>query len=132
MPLIATDTARFSNTVKHEYEPSLAYCREVVTVNEAAAKTYVIGTVLGKVTATGKYKIAVQNAVDGSQTPAAVVIEDKTIAATTDTKTLVFVRGPVVLSKSAIALDATYNDNTKKDAAYAALAAVGILANQTV
>jgi hypothetical protein len=127
--LIATDTLRFSNTVKHEYEPSLGFCREVVTVNEAAIKTYVIGTVLGVVTATGKYKISVQNAVDGSQIPAAVVVEDKSIAATTDTKVLVIARGPAIVGKAALGLDASFGTQAQKDAAYAALAAKGILAN---
>lgn len=132
MPLIATDTQRFSNVVKHEYEPSTAYCREVLTVNEASAATYKVGTVLGKVTATGKYKASVQTAADGSQNPVAVVIDDKSIAATTDTKVLAIVRGPVLVSKAGLALDATFNDAAKKAAAYASLAGVGILANDAV
>ena len=40
-------------------------------------KSYVVGTVLGKVTATGKYKISVQTANDGSQNPIAIVVGDK-------------------------------------------------------
>ena len=46
--LIGTDTYRFGHVVKHEYEPALAYCRDVVTANESGAKTYAIGTVLVK------------------------------------------------------------------------------------
>ena len=43
--------------------------------------------VLGKVTATGKYKLSVQSASDGSQNPVAIVVRDtQDIAATTDTK----------------------------------------------
>ena len=53
MPLIAQDTQRFSNVIKHEYDPSTKYCRETVTVNEAAAKTYTVGMVLCKATDTG-------------------------------------------------------------------------------
>lgn len=132
MPLIATDLLRLSNTVKHEYEPALGFCREVVTVNEATAKTYVVGTVLGVVTATGKYKISVQNAADGSQTPAAVVIQDLSIAATTDTKVLVIARGPAILGKTALGLDASFGTQAQKDAAYAALAAKNILVNDQV
>ena len=132
MPIIATDKPRHSNVVKHEYEPSLAYCRTTVTVNEAATTTYVIGTILGKVTSTGKFIVAKETAVDGSKTPAAVVLEDKTITATTDTKVLVAVRGPMIVSKAALALDATYNDATKKGVAYTALEALGILINETV
>lgn len=132
MPIIATDTPRLSNLVKHEYEPSLGFCRAAVTVNEAAATTYQVGTVLGKVTATGKYVVAKETAVDGSKVPAAVVIEDKSVAATTDTKVLTIVRGNAILSKGALVLDATYNDATKKQAVYDALEAKNILVNETV
>jgi len=132
MPIIATDTPRLSNLVKHEYEPSLGFCRAAVTVNEAAATTYQVGTVLGKVTATGKYVVAKETAVDGSKVPAAVVIEDKSVAATTDTKVLTIVRGNAILSKGALVLDASYNDATKKQAVYDALEAKNILVNETV
>lgn len=132
MPLIATDTFRFSNLVKHEYEPNQAYCRLVVTANEATAKTYAVGTVLGKVTAGGKYKIALQAAVDGSQTPAALVLADYSIPATTDTKVLVLVRGPAIVSKTALGLDASFSTQPQKDAAYASLEALGILVNDAV
>ena len=130
--LIATDKPRFSNVVKHEYEPTLAFCRAVVTVNEAATTNYAIGTVLGKITASGKYVVAKETAVDGSKVPAAVVLEDKSITATTDTKVLVAVRGPMIVSKAGITLDATYDNATKKATAIAALEALGILVNDAV
>ena len=133
MPLLATDSQRFSNVVKHEYDPSTNYCRETVVVNEAAAKTYTVGMALGKVTATGKYKLSVQSASDGSQNPVAIVVRDtQDIAATTDTKIPVIARGPVIVSKAGLVLDTTFNDATKKAAAYASLQAVGILVNDAV
>ena len=133
MPILATDAQRFSNVIKHEYDPSTKYCRETVTVNEAAEKTYTVGMALGKVTATGKYKLSVQTASDGSQNPVAVVVRDtQDIAATTDTKVSVIARGPVIVSKAGLVLDATFNDATKKAAAYASLQTVGILANDAV
>ena len=132
MPLIAQDKPRFSNVVKHEYEPTLAFCRAVVTVNEAAVTDYAIGTVLGKITASGKYVVAKETATDGSKVPAAVVLEDKSIAAATDTKVLVAVRGPMIVSKAGIALDATYDNAAKKATALAALEALGILVNDAV
>ena len=133
MPILATDAQRFSNVIKHEYDPSTKYCRETVTVNEAAEKTYTVGMALGKVTATGKYKLSVQTASDGSQNPVAVVVRDtQDIAATTDTKVSVIARGPVIVSKAGLVLDATFNDATKKAAAYASLQAVGILVNDAV
>lgn len=132
MSVIATDTKRLSNMLKAELWAELGYCREVVTVNEAAAKTYAVGTVLGKVTASGKYKIAVETAVDGSKVGAAIVLADASIAATTDTKLVVLVKGPAVVSKGALVLDATYNDDTKKNALYADLAAKDIQVLETV
>lgn len=130
--IIATENFRLSNLVKHEYEPSLKFCRENVTVNEAAAKEYLIGTVLGKVTATGKYKISVQTATDGSEVPAAVVLEDKSIAATTDTKVVVMVRGAAILSRDKLILDATFNTQAEKDFVYASLEAKNILTSTTI
>lgn len=126
MTVVAQDTSRFSNLVKHELWPETGYCRKEVTVNEAAIKTYAVGTVLGKVTATGKYKIAVETAVDGSKVAAALVIADHSIAAATDTKIVVLEKGPAEISKGALVLDATYDNDAKKDAVYASLEAVGI------
>jgi len=132
MATIGVDTYRLSHLVKRELWPEQGYTRAVVTVNEAAAKTYAVGTVLGKVTASGKYKIAVQTAADGSQTADAIVLGDYTVPATTDTKVLVLVRGPAIVSKAALVLDATYDTDAKKAAVYAALEAKGVLVNETI
>ena len=126
MPVIATDTLRVSNLVKKEQWAELGYCREVVTVNEALAKTYAVGTVLGKVTADGKYKIAVQTAVDGSAVAAALVLEDKAIAAATDTKLVVMVKGPASISVGGLVLDASYDLDAEKAVVYASLESKGI------
>ena len=129
MPIIATDTQRLSNVVKHEYNPEIGYCRGVVT--KTTTVDYPLGTVLGKVTATGAYRPAVETAVDGSKVPAAIALEDQTKNGV-NTKCLVLLRGPSNVSKGALLLDATYNDATKKATAYAALEALGILVNETV
>jgi len=126
MPVIASDTMRLSNLVKKEQWTDVGFCRQVVTVNEAAAKTYAVGTVLGKVTADGKYKIAVQTAVDGSAVAAAIVLEDKAIAATTDTKLVVLFRGDASVSAGALVLDASYDLDAEKAVVYASLEAVRI------
>lgn len=134
MAVIATDTKRLSALIKHLYEPSTGYCFEVFTVNEAAAKTYDVGTLLGTVTATGKAKISVQSASDGSQTVSGVVVGDVlgnagpiSVAATTDTKVLVLVRGPAHLADTALVWDATFDTQAKKDTAFANLKAAGVL-----
>lgn len=127
MAILGTENKRYSNLVKYELEPALAYCREAVVVNDAAAD-FIVGTVLGKVTATGKYKVSVEDAVDGSEVPAAVVLEDKSVPATTDTTVLVIARGPAIIGKVAFlaGLDASFDDDTKKNFAIASIEALGI------
>lgn len=137
MTIIAQDSQRYSNVVKYEVEPSLAITREVVVVNDAA-KTLKLGMLLGKVTATGKYKESVQSASDGSQNPVAVVIgksglaEDVILPATTDTKVLALVRGDAIVSKAGLKPHSSFDDATKLAAAYASLATVQILANDSI
>lgn len=135
--IISQDTQRYSDVVKHEYEPSLAFTRELVVVNDAA-KTLTLGMLLGKVTLTGKYKESVQTATDGSEVPVAVVIgKDEnnlsvTVPATTDTKVLALVRGAAIVRKSGLKPHSTFNDATKLAAAYDSLAAKNILVNDSI
>lgn len=131
MPVIATEAFRFSNVVKEELWPSMGYCRKVVVVNDAAA-TFAPGTVLGKVTATGKYKVSKADAVDGSEVPDAIALFDQTIPATTDTNVVVMDKGPAIVSKFGLLLDATFNTGPELAAAYAALEAKGINVNDAV
>jgi len=125
MTIIATDSYRLSNLVKQELFPEIAYCREVGVFNGLAGDLK-IGTVLGKVTATGKYIKAVQTAVDGSAVAAGLLMQDITVAATTDTKVLIMVRGPASISKFGLVFDATYDLDAEKAVVYAALEAKGI------
>lgn len=116
-----------------------ALFKDVLVVNTAAITTIPPCTVLGKITATGKFIPAVETAVDGSKVAAAIYIGDATGAVTdtvtvaaTDTNVLALVRGKVVVSKDALVLDATYNDATKKGVVYASLKALGILVENTI
>lgn len=114
--LIGTEGFRTSNLVKHEYEPSLAYCRGVATYN-GAAKTFVVGEL---VTATGTVP-ATAAQIFG------IVMEETVAAASTPTNVLVLERGPAIVSRDALVLGAlTAND------VIAALAAKGIKVNQSV
>jgi hypothetical protein len=134
MTVLAQDSTRFSALVKHEYEPQLSYCRESITINDAAA-TLKVGAVLGKVTATGKYKLCLSAAVDGSQTPAAILIADGmgsstdiVLAATTDTKAIVLVRGPVIVADAALQL----GTGTTAAAVKSTLAPAGIMVETAI
>ena len=131
MAVIATSLQTISNVVKHEYGADFAYCKELVTVNDTAG-TLAIGTVLGVVTTDGKYKRAVQTAVDGSAVAAGIVAAAKTIVGATDTQVLVYVRGPMGVSKGGLVLDATYDTDAEKLAVYTALNAKGIQTLDTI
>jgi len=122
-------TQIYSDVVKHEYEPAIAFCRERLIANEASAVSYVIGTVVGIVTATGKIKRQEAAAVDGSQVAAGVVVEVKAIPATTDTGVLVMVRGPAIVNKAMLVMGASTDTDAEKLTVYTALAAKNILAN---
>ena len=129
MAVFATDSQRFSNVVKFEFEPAIGTCRESIVINDAAA-TLTVGAVLGVVTATGKYKVSKSAAADGSQVPAAVLIADVlglshdiALAANTDTKALVLARGPAIVSGPALQL----GTGTTLAAATTALKALGII-----
>jgi hypothetical protein len=134
MAVFATDSTRFSAVVKFELEPQLALCRESIVINDAA-DTLRVGAVMGKVTATGKWKLAKSAAVDGSQTPAGILIinglgssTDIVLAANTDTKAVVLARGPVIVADAALQL----GTGTTLAAATTALKALGILVEVAV
>ena len=225
MTLIATEATRFNAVVKYEQEASVGICRDVVTVYEAGAKTYPIGTVLGRtfvstsvtatagtntgdgaigtVTATGKaqrgtytirinqaasnagdftvadpsgavigfgtvavafsnqiaftladgsadfvvgdsftvevvgdykYKQVEATATDGSAKACAIYISAKdgsfgtsTIAATTDTSIIAFVRGDVIVGKETLTYGASINTTAEKTKMYSELESVGII-----
>ena len=135
--IIAQDTPRYSDVVKHECEPSLSITRELVVVNDTA-KTLTFGMLLGKVTATGKYKESVQTATDGSEAPVAVVVGKDlhnlsvTVPATTDTKVLAIVRGEAIVRKTGLKPHSSFDNATKLAAAYASLATKEILASDSI
>jgi hypothetical protein len=138
MPVFATEGqfSRFGSLVKMSDTPErFEFHTDVVTANEAGTPTYTLGTVLGKVTATGKFKVSVQNAADGSQNPVAIylgdgkmgAIVDTTLVAATDTPALALTRGKVIVAKEALKLDASFGTAAQKQAAYDSLKSVGIL-----
>lgn len=138
MPIIAIEDKRYSSVVKHEFMPEKGYCKTMVTVNGAAANV-AIGTVLGKVTATGKYKVVQATATDGSEVAVAIVVGDSvgrpitTVqAANTDTSYLVLHRGPAGVARGALVVGNTVTAGALTNAVYAQLAAIGIDALVTI
>lgn len=134
MAIVATRGETFAQVFKDEFEPSTGYTREVVTVNLAAGATLAQGTVLAKVTATGKYLVQDASLASGAGLEAAGVLigtdefnPGAVVATTTDTKVLMLARGPAQVVKSKLVMGAGTDNQAKKGAVYAALGALGIV-----
>jgi hypothetical protein len=115
-----------------KYELNGNYSRETVTLK--AGTNYALGSVLGKITATTKYRLSPAAEVvgdEGAETAVAVLLEaiDATAA---DRAGLVVARGPAIMSKAALVFDASVDDDTKKAAKHAELSAAGIIPRDTV
>lgn len=122
MPVL-TEPPSMGDVLKYEVNPN--YTREVVTL--LVGMPYPVGAVLGKITASGKYKLATSGGADGAQTASAVLLYpvDATLA---DATGIVVARGPSIVSRADLAYDATVDDGAKITTKLGQLAAVGIVA----
>jgi hypothetical protein len=126
MPVL-TEPPSMSDVLKYEVNPN--YTREVITL--MIGMPYPVGSVLGKITASGKYTLSPATGADGSQVASAVLLYavDATLA---DAVGIVVARGPAIVSRTGLAYDATVDDGTKITAKIDQLAAVGIIARDGV
>jgi hypothetical protein len=118
--------ATMGDVLKYELNPNLS--RETVTLLAGAA--YPVGAVLGRITASGKFKLATSGGTDGAQTAAAVLLY-AVDASATDAIGVVVARGPAIVSKSALVLDASVDDAAKLATKHGQLAALGIVPRET-
>ncbi|MCC5967655.1 MAG: head decoration protein [Natronohydrobacter sp.] len=118
--------ATMGDILKYEVNPN--YTRETVTLLEGTA--YPVGAVLGRITASGKYKLATSGGSDGAQTASAVLLYavDATGA---DAIGVVVARGPAIVSRAALVFDATVDDGAKIATKHGQLAAQGIIPSDT-
>ena len=123
---VLTQPPTMGHVLKYEVNPN--YTRETVTL--LAGIAYPVGAVLGRITASGKYKLATSGGSDGAQTAAAVLLYDVD-ATLTDAVGIVLVRGPAIVSRAALAYDATVDDGAKITTKLGQLAALGIIARDT-
>jgi hypothetical protein len=126
MPVL-TEPPSMGDVLKYEVNPN--YTREVVTL--LAGMPYPVGSVLGRITASGKYKLATSGGTDGAQTATAVLLYavDATLA---DAEGIVVARGPAIISRAELAYDATVDDAAKITTKIGQLAAAGIIARDGV
>ena len=110
-----------------KYELNGSYCRETVTLK--AGTSYALGSVLGKITASGKYRLSPAATVagdEGAETATALLIES--VDASGGDKTGVIVaRGPAIVSKAALVFDASVDQVAEITAKHAQLAQAGIV-----
>ena len=114
-----------------KFELNGSYCRETVTLK--AGTSYSLGAVLGRITASGKYRLSPNTVAagdEGAETSLAVLLE--AVDATAADKTgLIAARGPVIVSKAALVFDASVDQAAEKTAKHSQLAAAGLVARET-
>ncbi len=114
-----------------KFELNASYDRETVTLK--AGTSYALGAVLGKITASGKYRLSPAAVVvgdEGAETAIAVLI-DAVDATAADKTGLIVARGPAIVSKAALVFDASVDQPAEKTAKYAELSAKGIVPRDT-
>ncbi|HMQ94383.1 head decoration protein [Amaricoccus sp.] len=128
MPVL-TQTPTLGDLLKFELNAN--YCREAVTLK--AGTSYPLGAVLGKITATAKYRLSPAAQVvgdEGAETAVAVLIEavDATAA---DATGLVVARGPAIVAKAALVFDPSVDQAAEIAAKHGQLVAAGLVPRDT-
>ena len=114
-----------------KFELAASFNRETVTLK--AGTDYALGSVLGRITASGKYRLSPAAEVvgdEGAETAAAVLLEPVD-ATGGDATGLVVARGPAIVSKVALVFDASVDLAAEKAAKHAGLASLGIVPRET-
>ncbi|MDK9720397.1 MAG: head decoration protein [Rhodospirillales bacterium] len=110
-----------------KFELNANFNREAVTLKSGTS--YPLGAVLGRITASGKYRLAPTAEVvgdEGAESAVAVLLE-AVDATSADAIGLIAARGPVILSEAALVFDASVDQTAEKDAKKAQLAALGLV-----
>jgi hypothetical protein len=127
-PLVAPPT--LGDLLKFELNTS--YSRETVVLK--AGTSYPLGAVLGRITASSKYRLSPAAEVvgdEGAEVASAVLL--RAVDATgAEAIGLVAARGPVIVSEAALVFDASIDDATKASVKKAQLGAAGIVSRATV
>ncbi len=127
MPTIINDLAQASDWLKHE-APSLMSREQVVLTTGAVGTTMLTGTVLGMITASGKFVPHTIAAADGSEAPAAILLFN-TPGTGGDVKAVVIARDALV-AQQALVYGTDVNTAPERAAVNASLKALGILVRE--
>lgn len=110
-----------------KYELNASYCRETVILK--GGTSYPLGAVLGKIAASGKYRLspaAVIAGDEGAETAVAVLTQ-AVDASAGDAIGVAVARGPVIVSEAALAFDASVDQAAEEDAKKAQLSQAGLV-----
>lgn len=115
--------------LKREFDSN--YNRERITLK--AGTTYAVGSVLGKVSATGVYVLSAHQSVAGSEGAelACAVLLETSDATHTNVQALAVVRGPVIVAEQALIFDASVNTGEHHIIKHQQLAAFGLVVAHT-
>ena len=127
---VLTMAPTLGDLLKFECHPG--YCRETVTMKAGAS--YPLGAVLGRITASGEYRLSPAAEVvgdEGAETAIAVLLQavDTTDGAAVG---LIAARGPVILADGALVFDASIAQAAERAAKITQLSALGLVARTTV
>ena len=97
-----TEPPRLTGVLKFEEDPS--YCREEVTVlaGSGSDRELKLGTVLGRITASGKVVELALSGSDGSQTIYGVLLANVTAPVGSDVTSVALVRGPAIVADTGL------------------------------
>ena len=123
---VLTQPPTMGDVLKYELNPN--FTRETITL--LAGTAYPVGAVLGRITASSKYKLATSGGTDGAQTAAAVLLS-AVDASGADGPGIVIARGPAIVSKAALVFDSTVDDGAKTSTKHGQLTALGIIPRDT-
>jgi len=114
-----------------KYEADNRYCREIVTVlgGVGTERELKLGTVLGKITVSGKVKAVDFAAEDGSETAMGVLVTDVTAPVGVDVEAVAVLNGPALVSDQGLVWPAGATSE-QKAAAVAQLRTAGIKVRQ--
>jgi hypothetical protein len=124
-----TEPAQLSDFLKYELAPEQQFCRATVTI--VSGQNLAAGTVVGKISASGKYTAYDNDASTGEQAAAGVLLF-AVDASGGDKKGVILARGPAILAINSIAWGAVVTTQGEKDAAVVDLAALNILCRTDV
>ena len=139
MATVSTRSDVLAKVVKWLAHPEIDYHFDVVTLNVASTATLPIGTVLAKVTATGKYLVQDSTLSTGAGLEAAGILigtdlENTGVSAVaaTDVSVLMLARGPARVAKGNLSMGAGTTTDAQKLVVYNTLAGLGILADAVI